>query len=87
MSSVPVSRTWWTPLGVGLVVVAVFVVLITLSATLRQYWPFLLLSAVAAAIPFLLRSPAAQRRPLPVAGTGQAVAHPPAAGVARALQR
>jgi hypothetical protein len=67
MSSVPVTRTWRAPVGIGIVVVVVFAVLITVNATLRQYWPFLLLSAAAAAIPFLLRSPAAERRrPLPV---------------------
>jgi hypothetical protein len=54
--------------------VVVFVVLITVSATLRQYWPFLVLSAVVAAIPFLLHPPASRRRhPLPVA-TGSVAA-------------
>ena len=77
MTSGSVARTWWAPAGIGLVVVAVFVVLVTVSPTLRQYWPFLVLSAAVAAIPFLLRSPAPERRrPLPVA-SGSAAASVP----------
>ncbi|MGI5126004.1 hypothetical protein ACQEVB_04225 [Pseudonocardia sp. CA-107938] len=73
MSSGTVSRRWWAPVGVGVVLVVVFVALVTVSATLRQYWPFLVLSALVAAVPFLLRSPAPARRPLPVvAGTAAA---------------
>ena len=69
-----VARAWWAPVGIGLVLVAVFVVLVTVSATLRQYWPFLLLSAAVAAIPFLLRSAAPERRrPLAAATTSASV--------------
>lgn len=71
-------RPWLAPVAVGALLVVVFVVLIAVSATLRQYWPFLVLSAAAAAVPFLVwaafttEGPAAERtRALPVAAAAQ----------------
>ncbi len=61
------TRPWVVPAIVGAVAVGLFVVLVTRSATVRAYWPLLLLSAAAAAAPFLFRDASAPaRRPLPL---------------------
>lgn len=72
------GRAWMAPAASGSLVVAVFLALIAVNATLRQFWPLLVLSAAATAAPFLLRGTAVERnRPLPIlpqrapANTGQ----------------
>jgi len=48
------ARTWPAPTVIGILLVAVFIVLVVSSPVLRHYWPLLVLSATAAALPFLL---------------------------------
>jgi hypothetical protein len=48
---------WWGPAAAGLLLVSVFTALVVVSATIRQYWPLLILSACVTGLPVLLRAP------------------------------
>lgn len=60
-------KRWVVPAAAAATVVCVFVITVVASSRVRPYWPILVLAAVAAALPFLIRdSPMGRQRPLPL---------------------
>lgn len=61
---------WSVPAALGLVVVAVFLLLVAASDTLRRNWPLLVLPAAAVAATVLLRGSPTERPPTPPVARG-----------------